>query len=95
VESQGFTIVTQGQRKDLVKGDSAIELKPYLRGIQKFTGVMEHLEVRVSTSDAKEFSTIDFLDTPGLIDGEVRYPFDVNKYAHVTQRSRCGPSLFK
>lgn len=79
VESQGFTIVTRGQRKDLVKGGSTIEMKPYLRGIEKFEGVMDHLEVRVSTSDANEFPTVDFLDTPGLIDGEVSYPFDVNK----------------
>lgn len=78
VESQGFTLCTSGEREDVVTADSAVEMRPFLRGIEKFPGVMSHLEVRVSTSKAKSFPTVDFLDSPGLIDGEVRYPFDVN-----------------
>lgn len=77
VETQGFTIVTQGQREELVKGDGAVEMKPFLEGIEKYDGVLQHLEVRVSTSNANEFATVDLIDTPGLIT-EVTYPFDVN-----------------
>lgn len=81
MESQGFTICTQGQRSDMVRGMSCIEMKPYLKGIEAFKGVVNHLEVRVSKSNAREFGSVDFIDSPGLIDGNVSYPFPVNEYA--------------
>lgn len=43
------------------------------------SGFYEHLAVNVSTSKAREFPMVDFIDTPGLVDGGIVYPFDPNK----------------
>lgn len=43
------------------------------------TGFFEHLEVNVCTSNARGFPMVDFVDTPGLVDGGIVYPFDPNK----------------
>lgn len=39
---------------------------------------MDHLETKVSAHRSRDFRMIDFVDTPGLVDGNVEYPFDVN-----------------
>merc|ERR1712012_770107 len=33
----------------------------------------------MGTSKAKKFPLVTFIDTPGLVDGDMNYPFDVNK----------------
>lgn len=40
---------------------------------------IENLALVVRTSHAKDFGRIDLLDTPGLVDGMVTYPFNVNR----------------
>ena len=40
---------------------------------------MDYLSTEISTSKQKKFSLVTFVDTPGLVDGEMKYPFDVNK----------------
>lgn len=42
-------------------------------------GVVDYLATEVSTSKQKKFSLVTFIDTPGLVDGDMKYPFDVNK----------------
>lgn len=41
-------------------------------------GVMDYLSAEISTSKQKKFSLVTFVDTPGLVDGDMIYPFDVN-----------------
>ena len=43
------------------------------------TGVVDYLTTEISTSKQKKFSLVTFVDTPGLVDGDMKYPFDVNK----------------
>ncbi|KAL8571529.1 hypothetical protein ACOMHN_056824 [Nucella lapillus] len=43
------------------------------------TGVLDYLTTEISTSKQKKFSLVTFVDTPGLVDGDMKYPFDVNK----------------
>ena len=43
------------------------------------TGVVDYLSTEISTSKQKKFSLVTFIDTPGLVDGDMKYPFDVNK----------------
>ncbi len=43
------------------------------------TGVMDFLSTEISTSKQKKFSLVTFIDTPGLVDGDMKYPFDVNE----------------
>lgn len=42
-------------------------------------GVTDYLSTEISTSKQKKFSLVTFVDTPGLVDGDMKYPFDVNK----------------
>ena len=37
------------------------------------------ISVQVSRSDAHDFKNVDLIDTPGLVDGNVNYAFDVNR----------------
>lgn len=39
---------------------------------------MDYLCAEISTSKQKKFSLVTFVDTPGLVDGDMVYPFDVN-----------------
>lgn len=40
-------------------------------------GVPEYLSTEICTAKQKQFPLITFLDTPGLVDGDMKYPFDV------------------
>ena len=42
-------------------------------------GVTDYLNTEISTSKQKKFSLVTFVDTPGLVDGDMKYPFDVNQ----------------
>ncbi|KAG7490775.1 hypothetical protein JOB18_042123 [Solea senegalensis] len=41
-------------------------------------GVTDYLSAEISTSKQKKFNLVTFVDTPGLVDGDMIYPFDVN-----------------
>ena len=43
------------------------------------SGVVDYLTTEVSTSKQKKFPFVVFIDTPGLVDGDMKYPFDVDK----------------
>ncbi|KAJ0407803.1 hypothetical protein ATCC90586_006279 [Pythium insidiosum] len=83
IETQGFTIVTSGSKKTLapIKGESTVMLYPYLEPMKQRFGkpLLENLHTCVSTSTKRFFSMVDFIDSPGLVDGDISYPFDVNE----------------
>ena len=39
----------------------------------------DYLSTEISTSKQKKFPLVTFVDTPGLVDGDMCYPFDVNE----------------
>lgn len=41
--------------------------------------MLDFLSTEISTSKQKKFSLVTFVDTPGLVDGDMHYPFDVNE----------------
>ena len=43
------------------------------------SGVADYVTTEISTSKQKKFNLVMFVDTPGLVDGDMLYPFDVNK----------------
>ena len=47
--------------------------------IKFFSGLVEYLSTEISTSKQKKFPLVTFVDTPGLVDGDMNYPFDVNQ----------------
>ncbi|OQS07311.1 hypothetical protein THRCLA_00678 [Thraustotheca clavata] len=82
IETQGFTFITSGTKRTLapIKGDSTLLLYPHLMPLSKEYGksLVENLTTHVSTSTQRHFNVVDFCDTPGLVDGDIAYPFDVN-----------------
>lgn len=40
---------------------------------------MDYIGTEITTSKQKKFNLVMFIDTPGLVDGDMKYPFDVNK----------------
>ncbi|KAG7244025.1 hypothetical protein INR49_006186 [Caranx melampygus] len=54
-------------------------------------GVMDYLSAEISTSKQKKFSLVTFVDTPGLVDGDMIYPFDVNRA--ITWLALCKRTL--
>lgn len=39
---------------------------------------MDYITTEITTSKQKKFSLVTFIDTPGLVDGEMAYPYDVD-----------------
>lgn len=50
-----------------------------MKPINHIDGIIDYLSTEISTSKQKQFSLLTFIDTPGLVDGDMKYPFDVNK----------------
>lgn len=42
-------------------------------------GLLDYVTTEISTSKQKKFSLVTFIDTPGLVDGDMIYPFNVNE----------------
>jgi hypothetical protein len=58
------------------------------------------MTTELSTSKQKKFSLVTFVDTPGLVDGDMKYPFDVNEAItwlgklENTLKCKVAPGLF-
>ncbi|MBN3313337.1 EHD2 protein, partial [Atractosteus spatula] len=79
IETQGFTFITSGRRRDTLTGNATLHLYPHFQKLQEITGVSDYLSTEVSTSRERRFSLVTFIDTPGLVDGDMKYEFDVDK----------------
>lgn len=78
IETQGFTIVTSGKKRESLLGNATVHLYPQLSALNEVHGSLDYVSTEVSTSKQKNFNLINFIDTPGLVDGDMKYPFDVN-----------------
>ncbi|CAN9513259.1 unnamed protein product [Ophioblennius macclurei] len=78
IETQGFTFITSGRKRESLTGNATLHLYPHFRPVLEFKGVLDYLSAEISTSKQKKFSLVTFVDTPGLVDGDMIYPFDVN-----------------
>ncbi|XP_052247056.1 uncharacterized protein LOC127855478 [Dreissena polymorpha] len=79
IETQGFTFVTSGRKRESLTGNATLHLYPHFEPLRQIEGVTDYLSTEISTSKQKKFSLVTFVDTPGLVDGDMKYPFDVNK----------------
>uniref|UniRef100_H2ZHA9 Dynamin N-terminal domain-containing protein n=1 Tax=Ciona savignyi TaxID=51511 RepID=H2ZHA9_CIOSA len=78
IETQGFTIVTSGRKRESLTGNATLHLYPHLEPLQNRPGVLDYVTTEITTSKQKKFNLVTFIDTPGLVDGDMKYPFDVN-----------------
>lgn len=76
IETQGFTFVTSGKRRETLRGPATLHLYDHLGGLEAL-GATPHLSTEVSTSRRRHFPLLTFIDTPGLVDGSFEYPFPI------------------
>ena len=50
----------------------------HLHALESFEGLVPNLFTEVATSKQRQFGCCDFIDTPGLVDGDIHYPYDVD-----------------
>ncbi|XP_077590646.1 uncharacterized protein LOC144208591 [Stigmatopora nigra] len=79
IETQGFSFVTSGRKRESLTGNATLHLYPHFKPLQEFRGVSEYLSTEICTSRQKRFSLLTFVDSPGLVDGDMKYPFDVDE----------------
>lgn len=81
IETSGFTIVHSGKKKDSWKGEASIEYFEWLDGVDKLDGgsVTPNIRTEICASKARQFSSVNFIDTPGLTDGQMEYPYPVDQ----------------
>merc|ERR1711976_260456 len=79
IETQGFTFVTSGRKRESLTGNATLHLYPHFEPLREIEGVVDYLTTEISTSKQKKFSLVTFVDTPGLVDGDMKYPFEVNE----------------
>lgn len=79
IETQGFSFVTSGKKRESLTGNATLHLYPHFKPLAEFPGLLEYLQTEISTSKQKKFPLVTFVDTPGLVDGDMNYPFDVNQ----------------
>eukprot|EP00285_Hemiselmis_virescens_P016462 CAMPEP_0173392700 /NCGR_PEP_ID=MMETSP1356-20130122/20793_1 /TAXON_ID=77927 ORGANISM="Hemiselmis virescens, Strain PCC157" /NCGR_SAMPLE_ID=MMETSP1356 /ASSEMBLY_ACC=CAM_ASM_000847 /LENGTH=478 /DNA_ID=CAMNT_0014350571 /DNA_START=41 /DNA_END=1477 /DNA_ORIENTATION=+ len=78
IETAGITIIRRGKGRVTWKGPQTISAFSYLEKLGKMEGVTDFLATEFSTSTEKNFPLVEFIDTPGLTDGTLKYPFDVD-----------------
>lgn len=78
METAGITIVRRGKKRTTWRGKMTLGNFPGLDRVGQLPGVADHLTTEFCTSDKRAFRSLELIDTPGLVDGNVRYPFDVD-----------------
>lgn len=79
IETQGFTLITSGKKRESLTGNATLHLYPQFRDVVNMKGLVDYINTEISTSKQKKFSLVTFIDTPGLVDGEMAYPYDVDE----------------
>ncbi|CAF3357941.1 unnamed protein product [Rotaria socialis] len=79
IETQGVSIITSGKRRESLMGPATMRLFPYLNALGNIPGLLNYLTTEISSSKQKKFPLVSFIDTPGLVDGTMAYPFDVDQ----------------
>jgi hypothetical protein len=60
------------RKRETLTGDATIRYFDYLEGFDAFEGVPANLFTEISTSKERSFAAVDFVDTPGLVDGDMK-----------------------
>lgn len=79
IETQGFTLVTSGKKRESLLGNATLHLYPQMKGLTDIQNSLEYVSTEITTSKQKQFNLVTFIDTPGLVDGDMKYPFDVDR----------------
>lgn len=72
-------MITSGKIRESLTGNATIKLFPELYNLKQIKDSIQYVGTEVSTSKKNQFSLCNFIDTPGLIDSDMKYPFDINE----------------
>lgn len=99
VESTGCTLVRTGNKLANFTGDAALEDNAHLQAVVSRLGAdrkvfLEQLTLLTVPSRARDFASVDLLDTPGLADGNLEYGYRVNDaILELSGKTLEGPPL--
>ena len=79
IETQGFTFITNGKKRESLTGKATLHLHPHFKTLKNIQGISDYISTEISPSLENRFNFVTFIDTPGLVDGEMYYPYDVDK----------------
>lgn len=80
IETRAFTVVTHGARRETLRGEATARFFPHLaETIRRVRGLKESICAEVCPSKARSFPLVELIDTPGLVDGDMEYGFDVKE----------------
>ena len=71
IETQGFSFVTSGKKRESLTGNATLHLYPHFKPLAKMPNLTDYLSTEISTSKQKKFPLVTFVDTPGLVDGDM------------------------
>lgn len=78
LETSGFTFVCSGKKRSTLTGEATIRLYPHMDGLNRCAGVANCIRTEIVESTVRSFPMVTFIDTPGLIDNNIDYPYDVD-----------------
>ena len=67
IETQGFTLVTSGKKRESLLGNATVHLYPQLKALTEIHGSLDYVSTEISTSKQKNFNLVNFIDTPGIL----------------------------
>lgn len=82
METTGFTLISSGKKRETLKGAASLYYWPQLSELQHRSALkpcLEYLASEVTASDAHHFRQLVLIDTPGLVDGNLSYPYPVEE----------------
>ena len=84
IETIEINLVMRGAFETELSGHNVMKSLPFMEELydkgtkkERFPGLLNNMTVKTSTSKARNFDQIVFIDTPGLADGGLHYKFDV------------------
>jgi hypothetical protein len=60
------------RKRETLTGDATVRYFDYLEDFASFDGILPNLFTEVSNSTERSFNAVDFVDTPGLVDGDMK-----------------------
>ena len=92
METQNIELVLFGPEEESLNGESTFKLVPSLECLRDIEGIEPYLKTHICPSQKQTFHKLCFIDTPGLVDGVLRYPFDIDR--SLMQLGRIADLIF-
>lgn len=90
IETCGISFVVSGKQINEIGGETALMILPDLREIvERNPSLLTSLTVKTFPSSQGRLQSINFIDTPGLVDGDSIYSFDIDNVIKDLAISLC------